>query len=162
MPTESSKVVARNERGEVLLVLREDMRIWVLPGGGREPGESYEQAAVREVREETGYDVALGRLVGVYRRPQMPRGGDVQRLYAGHVVGGDSTEHDWESLDVRWFPPQTLPKRLTRFCMEQIEDALADRGEPFEKEQRLPWPQSALLRVFSALRGARNRTLRRR
>jgi len=59
LATESSKVMVRNDRGEVLLVLREDLRLWVLPGGGCGPGETHEQAAVREVREETGYSIEV-------------------------------------------------------------------------------------------------------
>jgi ADP-ribose pyrophosphatase YjhB (NUDIX family) len=54
MPTKSSSVVVLDGHGQVLLVLREDARIWALPAGRCEPGERCEQAAVREVREETG------------------------------------------------------------------------------------------------------------
>ena len=159
--TESSKVVAFSGHDEVLLVLRSDVRFWTLPGGGREPGETYEQAAVREVREETGYEVELERVVGGYWRPQMPHGGDKQRVYVGRVTGGDPSAHDWESLDVSWFPLDALPKRLTRFCAEQIEDALADAEAPVRKEQRLPGTHAALFACFLALRRVRNRILRR-
>jgi ADP-ribose pyrophosphatase YjhB (NUDIX family) len=71
MATKGSSVVVFNEDNEVLLGLREDLRIWALPAGRMEPGETYEQAAVREVREETGYEVELERLVGNYWRPQL-------------------------------------------------------------------------------------------
>ena len=162
MATQSSKVVVRSERGQVLLVLREDLRMWTLPGGGREPGETPEQTAVREAHEETGYEVALDRFVGEYWRPQMPRGGDRQRLYLAHVIGGDPSAHDWESVAVRWFDRDALPRRLTPFCAGQIEDALAGTDMPVEKEQWLPWLQVALLRGFFALRRVRNRVLRRR
>jgi 8-oxo-dGTP pyrophosphatase MutT (NUDIX family) len=162
LATESSKVVVRNARGEVLLVLREDLRTWALPGGGREPAETSEEAAVREAREETGYEVELDRYVGEYWRPQMPRGGDRQRLYLARVTGGDPSAHDWESVAVRWFAVDRLPRRLTPFCAEQIADALAEDERPVEKEQRLTWLQAALLRVFFLLRSARNRLLRRR
>jgi ADP-ribose pyrophosphatase YjhB (NUDIX family) len=153
--------MVRNERGEVLLVLREDLRLWALPGGGREPGETPEQAAVRETREETGYEIELDRFVGEYWRPQMPRGGDRQRLYLAHLTGGKPAAHDWESAEVRWFPLDVLPRRLSRFSVEQIADTLAEKDLPVEKEQRLPWLQAALLRVLFALRGVRNRILRR-
>jgi 8-oxo-dGTP diphosphatase len=157
LATESSKVVVRNGRGQVLLVLREDLRAWALPGGGREAGETYEQAAVREAREETGYEVELERYVGEYWRPQMPRGGDRQRLYLAHVTGGDPSAHDWESVDVRWFARDALPRRLTPFCLEQIEDALADTAVPVEREQRLSRLQAALLTCLFALRQVRHR-----
>ncbi len=55
--------------GQVLLVRHEEPQsgasYWVLPGGGREPGERFEDAARREVREETGIEVRLIRRLGV-------------------------------------------------------------------------------------------------
>jgi 8-oxo-dGTP pyrophosphatase MutT (NUDIX family) len=156
--TESGKVVVFSDRDEVLLVLREDLRIWVLPGGRREAGETSEEAAAREVHEETGYTVELERAVGDYCRPQFGRDGDRQRVYVGHVTGGDRSAHDWESADVRWFPVNRLP-RLHRFCAEQIEDALADAGAPFEREQRLSQAEAVLLRCAGVLRRVGNRVL---
>lgn len=162
MATASSKVVVRNGRGEILLVLREDLHTWALPGGGCEPGETYEQAATRETCEETGYEVELDRFVGEYWRPQMPRGGDRQRLYLAHVTGGSPSAHDWESVDVRWFAADGLPRRMTRFSTEQILDALTDVDTPVKREQRLPWLQAVLLSGFLVLRRALNRVRRHR
>jgi ADP-ribose pyrophosphatase YjhB (NUDIX family) len=83
MATQSSSVVVFNAKQEILLVLREDARIWALPAGGLEPGETFEQAAIRQVREETGYNVELERLVGKYWRPQYPKGGDRMQVFVG-------------------------------------------------------------------------------
>ena len=157
MATEGSSVVVLSERGEVLLGLRADARIWALPAGRREPGESYEETAIREVREETGYEVTLQRLVGEYWRPQMPHGGDRMRVYVGRVVGGNPLERDRENVAVRWWPLDALPRRLFTFSREHIEDARAGAAEPFRKEQRLTGLGAALLRCFVVCRTARNR-----
>ena len=57
------------ECDRVLLTYRTDVPVWILPGGGVEPRESVEQAAVRETYEETGLEVQVVRLVGIYSRP---------------------------------------------------------------------------------------------
>src|SRR5437899_10479150 len=54
----------------LLLQRRSDNRLWGLPGGGVEPGESVTQALVREVREETGLEVVRLRLIGDYSSPE--------------------------------------------------------------------------------------------
>ena len=62
-----SAVVYRPEsEREILLMKRSDNALWGLPGGYVEPGESVEVATEREVREETGYEIDVGRLVGVH------------------------------------------------------------------------------------------------
>jgi 8-oxo-dGTP pyrophosphatase MutT (NUDIX family) len=160
MVTKGSSVVVFSDNNEVLLELREDARIWALPAGRVEPGETYEQAAVREVREETGYEVELERVVGDYWRPQFPNGGNEMRVFVGRVVGGDSTQHDWESLEVRWFSLDKLPKKLFPFSREHIEDACASSA-PLEKEQRFSSIRSMLLWCFLAYRRVRNAILRR-
>jgi len=55
-----------DDDGSFLLTRRADNGQWCLPGGGIEPGESIEEACVREVFEETGLDVKIERLIGVY------------------------------------------------------------------------------------------------
>jgi ADP-ribose pyrophosphatase YjhB (NUDIX family) len=150
--TESSSVVVLNERNEVLLGLRADARMWALPAGRCEAGETYEKTAVREVREETGYEIELERLVGAYWRPQMPHGGDRMQVYVGRVVGGDPSAHDRENLEVRWFPLDALPRWLFAFSREHIEDALTHAEAPLEREQRFSGIEAALLWGFLAMR----------
>jgi 8-oxo-dGTP diphosphatase len=161
MATQSSSVVVLNDNEEVLLVLREDARIWALPAGRREARETFEQAAIRETGEETGYSIELERLKGEYWRPQYPNGGDRMQVFVGRVVSGDPSKHDWESLDVRWFPLDALPKRLFKFSREHIQDACANSGKPFEKEQKFSRVQAILIACFFAFRKIRNLILRR-
>ena len=87
---------------------------WTLPGGGVELRESVEDGAVREVREESGYDVELTGLLGVHsyvvppgrrfvrtRRPMRA----VRVIYAARVVGGELTKEVGGTTDeARWFP----------------------------------------------------------
>ena len=55
-----------NDKGEVLLQRRGDSNLWGFPGGAVELGETPQMAAIREIKEETGLDVEVGRAIGVY------------------------------------------------------------------------------------------------
>src|SRR5436853_2588161 len=74
------------DEGRVLLAHRSDIDWWNLPGGGMEVGETVEEALQREVREETGLEVAVDRLVGVYSKPQKQ---EVVLSFICHVTGGE-------------------------------------------------------------------------
>jgi len=86
-------VIVYPDDGDVVLIERgvEPFKgAWALPGGGVEIGETVEQAAVREAKEETGLDVRLEYLVGVYSDPSRdPRGHTVSIVYRARPIGGE-------------------------------------------------------------------------
>ncbi len=132
----ASTIILNEDSSQVLLVLRQDFRIWGLPGGGLEPGETPEQAAIRETKEETGYDVVLEGLSGVYLRPQM---NDKRHVYRARITGGQALVNGPETRAVRWFPVQNLPDKITPLLKEIVLDTLSAQNQPFEKTQRMPW-----------------------
>ncbi len=94
--------------GDILLTRRAHdpgRGLWGLPAGYMEWDEPVQDAAVREAREETGLDVGLRRLVGVYSYPAR---GVLLVVYAGRIEGGELCASD-ESEEVAFFPPNALP-----------------------------------------------------
>jgi 8-oxo-dGTP diphosphatase len=154
----ATTVVLDDSGKKVLMLLRQDFRMWTLPGGGVEPGETTEQAAIRETREETGYQVAVDRLVGTYRRPRM---GDVRYVYRAHVTGGQARGSGPETAAVDWVPVDDLPRRMTPFLRQIIEDGVAESGQPFERVQPISFWSALLIRLLVAGRDVVNWVKRR-
>ncbi|RAQ94814.1 NUDIX domain-containing protein [Thermogemmatispora tikiterensis] len=121
-----------DDEGRVLLVHRNDIDWWNLPGGGMELGETVEEAMRREVREETGLEVVVERLVGVYSKPQKQ---EVVLTFRCRVVGGVLTPTE-EARDCRYFPPQALPANTLPKHRQRIEDALLNQAEAVLRAQR--------------------------
>ena len=116
--------VAVIEDGRVLLTQRNDFPVWCLPGGGVDPGESLAQAALREMREETGLDVRLERLVGAYSRPLWMGRGYHVAVFSAVVVGGKLLPQPGEVVDIQYFDADALPFLLWG-QRQRIEDAIA-------------------------------------
>jgi len=96
--------VIRDDEGRLLLIKRghePGAGLWSLPGGRIEPGETDTEALAREMREETGLTVKVGRRLGSVRRPGL--GGDVIDIsdYAATVIAGRLTPGD-DAADARW------------------------------------------------------------
>ena len=97
------------ERGGLVLMLRRAVEtgygLWSLPGGYVDRGEVVEEAAAREVREETGLQVQIGKLVGLFSEEGHPV---VVAAYAAVETGG-KLEPGQEALELGFYPLDGLP-----------------------------------------------------
>lgn len=91
---------------------------WSFPSGYVDRGEVVEEAAVREVQEETGLEIQLDGLVGLYSRGGNPV---VLAVYTGHAVGG-TLAPGAEMLELGVFPPDALPAMAFPHDREIIAD----------------------------------------
>ena len=112
---------------KILLAKRDDIEMWTLPGGGVDAGESVAQAEVREVKEETGLDVRIDTLVGVYSRiGVLP---DVHIIvFSGETIGGKIKCQPGETIDVKFFPIDDLPENLVPGSPQRIKDAIVGKS----------------------------------
>ena len=112
-------VLIENEKGEVLLQKRSDTREWCVPGGALEPGETYIEAATRELSEEVGIKVSDLQLFGLYsgadREIHYPNGDVVYSLSVIFITKsftGEISDSDSEVLEHRFFDKDSIPKEL--------------------------------------------------
>ena len=95
-------------QGKFVLIQRKNppfQGMWALPGGFVDIGETVESAAVRETKEETGLDVELLALLGVYSDPQRdPRGHTVSVVFIARATGGELQGAD-DATAARLFTP---------------------------------------------------------
>jgi ADP-ribose pyrophosphatase YjhB (NUDIX family) len=115
--------VAVIKEDRILLTKREDTEAWILPSGGVEEGESLAQAAIRETKEETGLDVELTRLVGVYSRLGNWSPGHMV-LFVAKPIGGEPKCQEGETIAVEWFAFDTIPSPLSLGHKRRIQDAI--------------------------------------
>ena len=108
-------------QGDSLLLVRQGYgkRYWSLPGGSVEPGESVDRAAIREVKEETGLDVRLTRLVGVYSKPAECA---LALCFEAEVVGGAFGKATEEIAECRYSPVDNLPEPIREHLRERVAD----------------------------------------
>ena len=132
----TSGVILRNDNGRVLLMRRANEDTWRIPGGGLEPGESWTDAALRECREETGWEARIDELLGIYSDPatqvhRYPSG--AERQFVGVVFMATALRRvgrgDGEAADLRWFTPGDLPEPLFTPDRPVLRDAFNPRRQ---------------------------------
>nr|WP_062995670.1 NUDIX domain-containing protein [Nocardia mikamii] len=106
--------LVRDNQGRILMIHRTDNGKYSIPGGGLEAGETVTKAVVREVKEETGVDVEVTGMIGVFSDPQHVieyDDGEVRQEFSicfhARPVGGELRTSE-ESKDVKWITPEEL------------------------------------------------------
>lgn len=127
-------VVLRDDVGRVLLIRRATEDTWGIPGGGVEPGETWAAAAVRECREETGWDAHIDELLGIYSDPttqthSYPSG--ARRHFVGVVFLATAITRAGplgdEATELRWVTVHDLPTPLFAPDAPVLRDAFDPR-----------------------------------
>lgn len=125
-----------NEKKQVLMQHRLDYKQWGFLGGAMELGESFEETAIRELKEETNLDALSLKLLKVlsgkdtYR--EYPNGDklyDITAIFVVTAYTGDLKINDEESLAFGWFPIDELPENITehtRNCLTKYGDILQE------------------------------------
>ena len=126
-------IVFDGEARQILTVKRKDVPVWVLPGGGVDPGESPENAAIREVLEETGLQVEILRKVARYH--PINRLGRITHVYECRPIGGSLSLSD-ETRDIGFFSCDKLPKKFFDVHKDWLLDALAGHPDVIEEPLR--------------------------
>lgn len=118
-PKEGSSVfVFDKSKKKILLVKRRDVPVWVIPGGGIEPGESPEKAAIRETKEESGFDIKIIRKIAEYTHIGS---GKKNHLFEAIVVGGKATINS-EASAIEFFGINNLPEMRHPLINEWLMD----------------------------------------
>jgi ADP-ribose pyrophosphatase YjhB (NUDIX family) len=107
-------------QGDSILLVKQNygQQYWSLPGGMVELGESLEQAAAREVHEETGLETRVKRVVGLYSNPAENA---LAVTFEAQVVGGELRPAH-EISECRYFPLDNLPALIRPHLRQRVED----------------------------------------
>ena len=130
--------VVEDAERRVLLIHKTDNNLWALPGGGHEIGETIAETVVREVKEETGYDVEVEAITGTYTDPGHVMAyddGEVRQQFSiafrARLLGGEAQTSS-ESREVVWLTPDEIDKLDMHPSMRmRLQHALERRSTPY-------------------------------
>ncbi len=113
----SVHLLVENKRKEILLVQRNDVPFWVIPGGHSNSGENFSQTASREFYEETGLKAKNISLIAIYHN----RLNYQKYLFKGQVLKG-KLKTGKETRDIKWFNPTKLPTPISLYEKARVSD----------------------------------------
>lgn len=125
-------IVWNKERSKLLLVKRCDVPIWVLPGGGVDAGESFEEAAVREVKEETGLEVVVEQKAAIYT--PVNRLSQYTEVFICSSFDSALKPCPKEVADIGFFSLDELPDAFFFVHRYWVEDSIKSFEKPLRKD----------------------------
>lgn len=128
--------IIRDDKNRLLLQKRSDCEKWGFLGGMVEAGESVGEAAVREVKEESGLDVEIVSLFGVYSKyfAEFSNGDKAQpivHMFKARVIGGELISENDETLALKYFDLSDMPELFCRQHRDILDDVIAGREYVF-------------------------------
>lgn len=120
-PSPTTDIIIEIEEGIVLINRKNPPYGWALPGGFIDYGEKAEHAAIREAREETGLEIEITGLLGVYSDPERdPRGHTLSVVFVAKGFGNPTPADD--AIDLIVVSPEDLPGQIAFDHAKIIED----------------------------------------
>jgi ADP-ribose pyrophosphatase YjhB (NUDIX family) len=134
----ATSAVVTDHGGRILLQRRTDSGNWAMPGGGMEMNESLTDSVIREVKEESGFDIEVTGIVGTYTDPRhiiAYTDGEVRRqfniCYTARITGGELTISN-ESTEIRFVAPSEISSLQMHHTQQmRIKHYLEQRDRPY-------------------------------
>jgi 8-oxo-dGTP diphosphatase len=120
-----------DDENRILFCHRRDYDLWNLPGGRLENGEAPWKGVIREVKEETGFDVEVVKMSGVYSKPET---NDIVLQFVCRITGGEMTLND-EADKIKYFAFADIPSNTVKKHVPRIKDVLDNPDILHLKEQ---------------------------
>lgn len=133
----AANIVIFDRDGKILLQKRSaEKELWGFPGGMMELGESAEETALREVKEETGLEVKIDSLLGVYTKyfDEYENGDQTQPIviiFTGKIIGGEFKLDYKETFELGFFEPENAPPMFNSQHKDILDDIKNKRTSVF-------------------------------
>lgn len=125
-PNVSVRILVGNEKNDLLMVKEKDDGGWAVPGGWCDVFYSPHENAVKEVKEETGLDIEIDNLLGVFQREKYKDYPAIVSEYvlyfSGHIISGE-LENNFEVSNVAFFDVNKLPELSKKTTIEELRRA---------------------------------------
>lgn len=119
-----------DQQNRILLCHRRDYNLWNVPGGTTEAGEAPWETVIRELKEETGLDVEIVRLAGIYNKSEK---NELVFSFVCKIKGGELTLNE-EADKIEYFDVNKIPVNISPKQIARIHDVLTEKDLVFKNQ----------------------------